>query len=157
MPVQVGGAEQTVTETPPPPERDEAEARRLVLARINREREQAGLAALQEYSKLDRVAQSHAEEMRRLGFAAHRSPTTGMASDRATAAGIRWSRITENVAVNQTALTAHDSLMESPAHRANVLDAQVFYIGIGVAFGDGGHGQRVIFLVENYLALQQNE
>jgi uncharacterized protein YkwD len=157
MPVQVGNTEPAAEATPVAPENSEDEARQLVFAQINRERVEAGLSPVQVSPALERVAQSHAEEMRRMGYVAHRSPTTGMASDRATAAGIRWSRITENVAVNQSALSAHAGLMDSPAHRTNVLDGAVRFIGIGVAFSDRGSGQRAVFLVENYVSLQHHE
>ncbi len=155
MPVNVGGvADEAEAAGPAPQEDSEEKAKALVLREINRERRAAGLSAVSLYAPLARVAQGHADEMRRLKYAAHASPTTGMAADRATAAGIRWQRITENVAVNQSALAAHASLMESPGHRANVLDGEVGCAGIGVAFADDGHGHRLVYLVENYVALQ---
>jgi hypothetical protein len=154
MPVNVGGVADDEEATPNPVEDTEARAKILVIRQINRERRAAGLPPLAIFAPLARVAQSHAEEMRELKYAAHASPKTGMAADRATAAGIHWRRIGENVAVNQSAMTAHASLMESPGHRANVLDGEVTYVGVGVAFADDGHGHRVVYLVENFVALQ---
>ncbi len=153
MPVQVGDAPPPVAPTPLVKELDEESARQLVFLQINRERVEAGLPPLQLHAGLGRVAQAHAEDMRGLGYAAHRSPTTGMASDRATAAGIHWIRIGENVAVNQTALAAHTSLMESPAHRLNVLEPHMQFVGIGVAFAGEGNSQETVYLVENYIAI----
>lgn len=154
MPVEVGEVEPTPVVADLPAARDEDEARKLVYATINRERKRAGLPALEWHATLAKVAQQHAEDMRRMRYAAHRSPTTGMVSDRATAAGLNWRRIAENVALNQTALSAHAGLMESPAHRVNVVDENVDLIGIGVAFADDGHGHRLVYLVENFMSLQ---
>ncbi|MHA1569900.1 MAG: CAP domain-containing protein [Alphaproteobacteria bacterium] len=154
MPVLVGDAEHPPAVDPGPPAANEEEARQRVLAQINRERAENNLPPLRVHQMLETVAQTHAEEMRELRYAMHRSPTTGLVSDRATMAGLRWRRVSENVAVNQTAMAAHIGLMNSPAHRANVLDDQVDLIGIGVAFADNGHGHRAVYLVENFMSLQ---
>ena len=154
MPILAGDTETPQVAAPEPDAADENDARRQVWSRINEERAAAGLKPVSEYIKLEAVAQAHAEEMRKLNYVAHRSPNTGMASDRADAAGILWRKISENVALNQTALSAHASLMESPAHRTNVIDPDVTHIGIGVAFSDDGHGHRQVYLVENFAALR---
>jgi uncharacterized protein YkwD len=155
MPVIVGEPDPNFEEAGPAPREDsEDKARALVVKQINLDRAAAKLKPLEVYGPLERVAQSHAEEMRQLRYAAHRSPNTGMVDDRASKAGIKWRRVGENVAVNQSALLAHESFMESPAHRANVLDAEVRYVGVGAAFADDGHGHRLVYLVENYLVLQ---
>lgn len=155
MPVEVGNVKEV--ESAPievPIEENEEKAKILIFSLINRERKAAGLNELKMDPALGKIAQSHADEMQRLKYAAHRSPTTGMAADRANTAGIPWLRIGENVAVNQSALQAHQSLMESPAHRANVLDPAFEYIGLGIVFDDDNHGNRQVYLVENYAKLQ---
>jgi len=154
MPVTVGNFEPEQRRNDWPLADSPATARTLVFNRINRERQDAGLAPLMRDQALEKVAQGHADEMRRLGYAAHRSPNTGMVVDRVNAVGIKWQRVTENVAVNQSALAGHASLMESPAHKLNVMDSQVNRIGVGVSFSDDGHGHRLVYLVENYLALR---
>jgi len=151
MPVKVGDVEREEVAEDYPIAASESEARMWVFAHVNQARKDAGAPPLEYDKSLESVAQSHAEEMRRLNYAAHRSPTTGMVTDRANAAGIKWRRIGENVALNQSALAAHVSLLESPAHRANVMDPEFTRIGIGVAFGDDGHGHRLVYLVENYM------
>ncbi|HPQ68465.1 MAG TPA: CAP domain-containing protein [bacterium] len=154
MPVNVGDFEPETRRDNWPTADSPATARTLVFNQINRERQALGLAPLVRDKALEKVAQGHADEMKELGYAAHRSPTTGMVVDRVNAAGIKWQRVTENVALNQSALAGHASLMESPAHRLNVTDPQVDRLGVGVAFSDDGHGHRLVYLVENYLALR---
>jgi uncharacterized protein YkwD len=155
MAVQAGQPDANAGEAAPlqVDEGTEEQAGLLVFNRINRDRKEAGVPPVTLYGPLIAIAQAHAEEMRQLQYAAHRSPTTGMVTDRANRAGIRWERIGENVAVNQSALSAHESLMESPAHRANVLDPKVNLVGVGVAFRDDGHGHRQVFLAQNFAAL----
>lgn len=154
MPILAGDAEYPPPAKPGQPVATIEEARQLIFARINRERRQQGFAPLETHLILQSVAQSHAEEMQQLRYALHNSPTTGMVSDRVTAVGLNWRRVGENVAINQTALAAHTGLMNSPAHRANVLDKEVNLVGIGVAISDNGHGQRAVYLVENFLSMQ---
>jgi len=151
MPVQVGEYEKPKTPDVLPLAKTAEQARNMVFQYVNKARRDAGLPSLKRNVGLERIAQSHAVEMSKLRYAAHRSPTTGMISDRANKAGIKWQRIGENVALNQSALAAHISLMESPAHRANVLNPHFTHLGIGVVFADDGHGHRLVYLVENYM------
>jgi len=155
MPVEVGDFQKPAAAAAMPEAETPEEARAWLLEQINRERQQAGAPPLKLHGALSRVAQGHVEEMRRRKMAVHRSEVTGMVGDRATAAGIAWRKIGENVALNQSVLAAHASLMESPAHRANVLDPEFRYLGVGIAFDDDGHGHRLSYLVENYLTLQE--
>ena len=152
MPVRVGDVPRREVSEDYPIAATEDEARMWSFAHLNQARKDAGVPALEYDRNLAHIAQAHAEEMRQLNYAAHRSPTTGMVTDRANKAGIKWRRIGENVALNQSALAAHVSLLESPAHRANIVDPHFTHVGIGVSFGDDGHGHRLVYLVENYMA-----
>ena len=41
---------------------------------------------------------------------------------------------------------AHTSLMNSPGHRANILNARLTHIGIGVAAGGAGYTATQLFI-----------
>jgi hypothetical protein len=68
----------------------------------------------------------------------------GMAA-RASQAGARFSSLAENIAEGPNAETIHREWMNSPPHRANLLDAQLDSVGIAVAERDG-----VLFAVEDF-------
>ena len=147
---------------PPPsvtvePVRDEAQAggaaqaERRLLASVNRDRAAAGLPTLLWDDALAAVAHGYSEEMRRTHIVAHISPTTGSAADRVRAANIKTAVVLENVALAYGVAEAHDGLMNSPGHRANVLSSLATHIGIGVAFGDEGSGRREIFVTQVFM------
>jgi uncharacterized protein YkwD len=122
------------------------EAERRLLANINRDRTAAGLPALQWDDGIAAVARRHSEEMRRTHTVAHISPTTGSAADRIRAAKIRTAVVLENVARAYGVNEAHDGLMNSPGHRANVMSSVATHVGIGVAFGEEISGRREMFI-----------
>lgn len=116
------------------PERaDLAKAQAQVLAALNARRAAAGLKPLARSSLLDSVAQDHASEMARLDYFAHVSPVHGDVAQRATRAGFRFRRITENLGEDASALEAHGALEASPGHLSNILDPKVDLVGLGTA------------------------
>jgi hypothetical protein len=62
-------------------------------------------------------------------------------TDRARRAGLATPLLLENLARAYSAKEAHDGLMNSPGHRANLLNPQATHAGMGVALreGPGGH------------------
>jgi hypothetical protein len=84
--------------------------------------------------------------MRRTHLVAHISPTSGSAADRVRAAGIKTGVVLENVARAYGIDEAHQALMNSPGHRANLMSAVATHVGIGVAFGETAGGRRELFL-----------
>lgn len=114
------------------------EARMLEL--VNRERARAGLGALRPDAQIREVARAYSVEMFRLGFFAHVDPSGASPFDRMRRGGVRFAAAGENLALAPTVDVAHDGLMNSPGHRANILNGRFGRIGIGVA--DGGlHGK----------------
>jgi uncharacterized protein YkwD/uncharacterized membrane protein required for colicin V production len=111
-----------------------AESRMLVL--VNEEREKAGLRALQSDDGLKVVARAHSQEMFESGYFAHISPNTGTPFDRMRKAGIRYLAAGENLAYAPTVQVAHEGLMNSPGHRANILRPEFNKIGIGAIRSD---------------------
>lgn len=95
-------------------------------------RAQAGVAALDVDEDLAAVARRHGEDMVAHRFVGHTSPSTGTAADRVRAAGIRADLVLENIGRGYGAQEIHQGLLDSPGHRANLLDPEVTHLGIGV-------------------------
>lgn len=103
---------------------------------VNQERKKAGLKPLQVDPRLTTLAEKKAAEMAVKGYLSHKSPTYGFPEDMVTNAGIAWRMCGENLAGNQTLEKAHEALMNSPGHRANILRPEFTHIGIGVVASD---------------------
>ncbi|MBX6341758.1 MAG: CvpA family protein [Thermomicrobiaceae bacterium] len=116
--------------------RPEDEARMVAL--VNQERERRGLAPLRVDAKLQAVARAHSEEMLRLGYFSHVSPVSGSPLDRLTASGVQFAVAGENLAYAPTVEIAHQGLMESEGHRANILSPEFTRIGVGVVAAPNG-------------------
>jgi uncharacterized YkwD family protein len=107
---------------------------------VNQERQKAGLQPLKINMSLDNMAQVKAEDMRDHHYFDHNSPTYGSPFDMMTKFGIHYSYAGENIAAGQPdAATVMKEWMNSPGHRANILNPNYTEIGIGVAHG-GSYG-----------------
>ena len=72
------------------------------------------------------------------GVFLHRSPSTGLLSDRMRAAGVPYTVAGENLALAVTTSEVHRGLMASDGHRANMLAHE--FRRVGVAVIDGPYG-----------------
>lgn len=106
-----------------------------MLAMVNRERVKAGLYVLSLDPALTRLARSKAQDMVDLNYFRHTSPTYGSAFDMMGAAGISFRTAGENLAKAPSAERAFSALMNSPGHRANILNPSFTSIGIGMIEG----------------------
>lgn len=109
-------------------------AQATLLQLLNEERGKHGLPTVELDAELGAIALAHSEDMAAHGFFGHVSPTSGAPEDRVRKADVRVSRVGECVALEITPARAHRGLLESPAHRAAMLDARFTHVGIGVAF-----------------------
>ena len=116
--------------TPKP--NDEAE----MLQMINEERQKHGLKPLQADPEMLQVARAHSQDMFAKGYFAHDDPEGKDPFDRMKAANIQFAAAGENLALAQTVEIAHVNLMNSPGHRANILNPSFGRVGIGIL--DGG-------------------
>jgi len=108
-----------------------------VVDRTNAERTRRGLRPLTVDTRLAAAAQAHSADMVQRGFFAHESPDGRQVWDRAVAAGYAYRKVAENIAAGQrSAEEVVRGWMESPGHRANILDGDLTQIGVGRA--DGG-------------------
>jgi uncharacterized protein YkwD len=123
-----------------PRARPELEARMLAL--VNAERQQQGLRPLQPDPQLAEVARAHSRDMFARGYFSHLTPEGRDPFDRMRQAEVRFLAAGENLALAPTLPMAHQGLMNSPGHRANILRPAFGRVGIGVLDG-GMHGLMV--------------
>lgn len=114
--------------------RKDLEAQMLEL--VNKERRIAGLNELSADEELAVVAIKHSADMFERGYFSHISPEGKDPFQRINEAKIRYYTAGENLALAQTLQIAHDGLMNSPGHRANILRSGFGRVGIGIL--DGG-------------------
>jgi len=106
---------------------------------INAERARQNLTALTEDPRLNAVAEAHSLDMARARFFSHTSPTTGQPAERVTSAGMSWTAVAENIAINQSPQAAQQSLVRSPGHYQNMIDPAQRSVGVGIV----RHGEQV--------------
>ncbi|HZG88118.1 MAG TPA: SafA/ExsA family spore coat assembly protein [Paenibacillus sp.] len=111
-----------------------------VIQLTNQERAKHGLPALRANWELSRVARIKSNDMRDKRYFSHTSPTYGSPFTMIKNFGISYSTAAENIAAGQqTAQAVVSSWMNSPGHRANILNKNVTVIGVGLAKG-GSYG-----------------
>jgi uncharacterized protein YkwD len=127
--------EQLVVVRPAPPVVRATEARELVND-VNRMRSTYGLPSVTVDDLLSRAALLYAQDMARRKFFGHFTPDGASLPDRLQAVGFHWSVAAENIALDEDARHANAALLQSPSHRANILDPRVRKIGVA-ALGVG--------------------
>jgi len=118
-----------------PIERPDLEAEMLDL--VNKERAAKGLNILKPDPELTVVARSHSRDMFARGYFAHISPEGKSPFDRMKEAHVNFLTAGENLALAHSLSIAHNGLMNSPGHRANILNPSYSRLGIGIL--DGGY------------------
>lgn len=119
-----------------------------VLDLTNQERAKAGCGPLRTNKSLTQAAEAHAADMVDLHYFAHDSLDGRSPFDRMKAAGFRGGAMAENIAVGYSSAAAVvQGWMNSPGHRANILNCSYTMIGIGYDSGlvkpDWGNGSWV--------------
>lgn len=99
---------------------------------VNQERKKAGVAELIWAPGIVPVSRAHAKDMWERKYFSHYSPEGDDVGDRLDEAGIKYFLAGENLALAPTVATAHNGLMNSEGHRANILEPSFKKIGIGV-------------------------
>jgi uncharacterized protein YkwD len=118
---------------------DSSEPEAQVLSLVNKERAAAGCSPLTANAKLTQAADDYSDVMARSGVMSHTGPDGSTMTSRVEAAGYVWSTLSENIARGQAdAASVMNSWMNSPGHRANILNCSFKELGVGVHFGDGG-------------------
>ena len=111
---------------------------REVIRLVNAERAKYGLGALQEDAALTRTARMKSQDMHDNRYFDHNSPTYGTPFQLMKSQGVSYRTAGENIAMGYATPEAVVSAwMNSPGHRANILNASYTKIGVGyVASGN---------------------
>jgi uncharacterized YkwD family protein len=134
----------TQTATPAPSASMTAEEQQM-LDLVNGERAKGGLAPLKADTTLTKVARLKSQDMISNNYFAHQSPTYGSPFEMMSKYGVTYRSAGENIAGNSSVTGAFQAWMNSPGHRANILNSQYNLTGIGIVHG-GPYG--IIFTQE---------
>ena len=102
----------------------------------NAARSEQGLAPLRWDDSLAQAARAHADLMLQTGQFSHQLPGEAALPVRAAQAGAHFQTIAENIAEGPGVDSIQNSWMNSPPHRANILDPNLNAVGFAVV----GHG-----------------
>jgi hypothetical protein len=107
---------------------------RALLRIVNDYRVMFGHRPLAIVDSIAQAAQGHADEMQRLGYFAHMSPTPELRTphDRMRRAGYEFG-VSENIALVDGALPAHTAWCHSAGHHRNLLQPSHRELGVGAA------------------------
>ena len=104
------------------------------IALVNAARARAGLPRLNENPTLSRVALAYSQRMARENFYGHIDPQGKGVHDRIAVAGYLAQQSAENIARGQPGpATVVEGWLNSPGHRANIMNPDVREIGAGYA------------------------
>ncbi|WP_299899276.1 CAP domain-containing protein [uncultured Ruegeria sp.] len=136
---------------------------REMLGLINQERTSRGLNPLQLETQLNDSSEDHSTWMLNTDTFSHTGSGGSSATQRMQGAGFdlegSW-RTGENIAwqsergapgISDDVAQLHQNLMNSPGHRANILNPDFKYIGIGVETGDM-QGFDAVMVTQNFAA-----
>jgi uncharacterized protein YkwD len=128
----------TAAPTTPPPASGDAQLQQQILSLVNAERSQAGCGPLSLHAALTRAADAHSEDMAANNYFSHTGLNGASPGDRARAAGYNGTSWGENIAQGYaTAESVMTGWMNSPGHRANILNCGFADLGVGYSPGNG--------------------
>ena len=106
---------------------------------VNKHRTQLNEKALIHDPELTKVAQAKAQDMAKNNYFSHTSPTYGSPSQLLSTFNYKWTAYGENIAKGQlTAEQVVQDWMDSPGHRANIINEKFTHIGTGYATDTSG-------------------
>ncbi len=110
-----------------------------VVRLVNIERSKNGLQPLKANWQVSRVARYKSQDMASKGYFSHTSPTYGSPFKMMETFGLKFSSAGENIAMGQrTPQEVMTGWMNSPGHRANILNTSFTEIGVGLAKNSSG-------------------
>lgn len=122
----------------------------------NNDRKSDSIGPLKINPKLVEAAQAKADDMASKGYFAHTSPDGRTSWSWFADAGYKYSYAGENLAVNfSDSEDVVQAWMDSPTHRANIMNGKFTEIGIATAEGEY-KGKRTIFVVQMFGRPQTN-
>lgn len=120
----------------------------VVISETNDERADGNLSSVTRSTVLDQAAQRKAEHMARNGYFAHYAPDGTSPWYWFNQSGYSFVHAGENLAVHfNDSKQVVEAWMDSPTHRANIMNGNYTEIGIGVAEGEY-EGYDTVFVVQ---------
>jgi uncharacterized protein YkwD len=117
--------------------------RNEVISLVNQSRAQAGLRQLKHNIQLDIKADAWAQKLRDACNLSHSKLSDGAPKE--------WRKLGENVGYGGTIAQVHDAYLNSPGHRANIMDPAYTSMGAAAVWGDCSGTHRV-FTVQVFMA-----
>ncbi|MBM7648704.1 putative YkwD family protein [Bacillus ectoiniformans] len=139
---KLGGTKDKVAgaKTTAPSAKAHSELEQEILLLVNKERAKKGAQPLKFADDVDKVAQLKSEDMVKKKYFDHFSPTYGSPFEMMEKYGVSYTMAGENIAAGYTTASAvMEGWMNSPGHRANIMNPEYKEIGIGIAKG-GSYG-----------------
>ena len=130
----------------------EAEAEMAMIRMINSFRARQGLPLLQVNPRLMIMARDQSLDMEKHNFFGHESPTRGNFANRCRAAGLAGARMQENLAIHTSLEGAMKALLESPAHRQNLINPDFDSVGVGIVVEEYS-GKRTYYISQEFARL----
>jgi uncharacterized YkwD family protein len=118
------------------------------VALMNADRAANGLPALKVNLKLTGLARNYAQDMINRKFFSHYDPEGSSPFDRMQQYGISYRYAGENLAINSSVAAAERAFMNSPGHRANILNPNYTQIGLGVRYSQSGS----VYVVQEFIS-----
>lgn len=113
---------------------------------LNADRRANGLSPLRMNAQLTALAEDYAQDMINRGFFSHTNPEGQSPFDRMRQRGISYGYAGENLAINSSIHNAEDAFMNSPGHRANILNSNYTQVGLGVRHSPSG----AVYVVQEF-------
>jgi hypothetical protein len=108
------------------------------VAKMNAARQSSGLAPYSVASDLVSIARNHSAQMASQQSLYHNPSLTSQVQN--------WQAVGENVGEGPSVSDIHTAFMNSPEHRANILDHDFTQVGVGVAVDKNG----IIWVTEDF-------
>jgi uncharacterized protein YkwD len=119
-----------------------------MLEMVNYARQVEGLNPLAADPETTEIARRHSNDMFVRGYFSHMTPEGADPAERLRDGGVRFAVAGENLANAPTLFLAHTGLMNSPGHRANILNPAFGRMGVAVLDG-GKYGLMITQIFRN--------
>jgi len=117
--------------------------RGLVIKLVNQSRASQGLRPLKENIKLDLKADKWAQHLRDVCDLSHSRLDDGAPEE--------WLKLGENVGYGGSIEIVHNAYLNSPGHRANIMDPAYTSMGAAAVWGTCPDGSHRVFTVQEFM------
>jgi uncharacterized protein YkwD len=114
---------------------------------LNADRRANGLPRLKLNGSLVVLGENYGKDMIRRSFFSHYNPEGQSPFDRMRNHGINYRYAGENLAINRNIDAAEKAFMNSPGHRANILNPNYSEVGVGVSYDSRGS----VYVVQEFI------